>query len=229
MTHLSTERDHHTVEHPATRPLQTSVYDWWSRHPRAMRLLYALSFLGRESTFRDRARDALAPAPGERLLELGCGDGRALPHLAAAVGPDGHVLGLDASEGMTTAAAARTASDDTVSVVRGDGRRLPVPDGTLDGAYSAMALSAVPEPAAAVDAVHAALHPGGRYVVLDARPFADGPLRAIDALTVPISRRLTDWVPSVDLVATLRDRFETVSVDTYNAGSIVLVRAERGD
>jgi len=66
-----------------------SVYDWWSRHPGALEVLYALAFLGRESAFRGRSLAALDPQSGERVLEVGCGTGNSLGPLREGVAPDG--------------------------------------------------------------------------------------------------------------------------------------------
>jgi ubiquinone/menaquinone biosynthesis C-methylase UbiE len=43
----------------------------------------------------DRLVHILAPRPGERALDLGCGRGAALLRLAAGVGPTGRALGMD--------------------------------------------------------------------------------------------------------------------------------------
>ena len=40
------------------------------------------------------------------MLEIGCGTGRNLPHLCAAVGPTGTVYGVDISTGMLAKARA---------------------------------------------------------------------------------------------------------------------------
>ncbi len=42
----------------------------------------------------------LDPQPGERALDVGCGRGAALFPLAEAVGPSGHVTGIDIAPGM---------------------------------------------------------------------------------------------------------------------------------
>lgn len=207
------------------------VYDWWSRHPRALDVLYAFSFMGRERGLRRRSLEALAPARGERVLEIGSGTGRGFEPLRDAVGPNGSVVGVDASRGMVRSARdrVREAGWGNVHVVRADARRLPVPDGTFDAAYAAMSLSAVPDPAAAIAAARRSLRPGGRLVVLDARPFEGWPWRLANLVIVPLSRRLTDWVPEVDLPAALRREFETVEVTGFNAGTIFVARAERAE
>lgn len=212
-------------------PGMSDVYDWWSRHPRALDLLYAVAFLGRERRIRRRSFEALAPARGERVLEIGCGTGAGLDRLREAVGPAGTVVGLDASPGMVRAARDRVrgAGWGNVHVVRGDARRPPVPDGAFDAAYAAMSLSAVPDPERAVAAARRALRPGGRLVVLDARPFEGWPWRLANLVVVPLSRLLTDWVPEVDLPAAVRREFETAEVTGFNAGTIFVARGERAD
>jgi len=211
--------------------VMSDVYGWWSRHPRALDALYAFAFMGRERGLRGRSLEALAPARGERVLEIGCGTGETLGTLREAVGSPGTVVGVDASRGMVRAARdrVREAGWGNVHVVRGDARRLPVPDGRFDAAYAAMSLSAVPDPAAAVAAARRSLRPGGRLVVLDARPFQGWPWRLANPVIVPVSRFLTDWVPEVDLPAALRREFETVGVTGFNAGTIFVARGERTD
>lgn len=205
-----------------------AVYDWWSRHPRALSALYALAFAGRERPIRRRAVETLALESGERVLEVGCGTGNSFEPLARGVGSEGTVVGLDASAGMANAARdrARGGGWDRVHAIRGDATRLPVPPGSFDAAYAAMSLSAIPDPVAAVDAVREALAPGGRFVVLDARPFQWAPLAVLNPLLVPLFEATTDWVPEVDLVETLDDRFDTVRVESFNAGSIFVARAQ---
>jgi len=211
------------------RVASDDVYDWWSRHPRALDVLYAMAFLGREASFRRRATAALALTPGERVLEVGCGNGNSLAALRDGVGTDGTVLGVDASEGMTAAASDRVgdAGWRNVHVLQGDARRPPVPDETFDASYAAMSLSAVPDPEDAVAATRTALRPGGRFVVPDAQPFDRWPWRALNPLVVPTAEWATDWVPDVDLTAALGREFDSVDVSTFHGGSIFVARARK--
>jgi S-adenosylmethionine-diacylgycerolhomoserine-N-methlytransferase len=57
---------------------------------------------------RDEAIARLGPAPGDRVLEIGCGTGRNLVKLAR-VYPEARVFGLDVSRQMLTTAAASVA------------------------------------------------------------------------------------------------------------------------
>src|SRR4030042_293281 len=50
--------------------------------------------------YRALAVERLALQPGETVIDLGCGTGLSLPLLAAAVGEQGRVIGLDASPDM---------------------------------------------------------------------------------------------------------------------------------
>lgn len=206
------------------------IYDWWSRHPRLLNLLYDVAFFGREEVVRRRAIGTLDPTPGERIVEIGCGTGNGFPSLRDGVGPRGTVVGLEASRGMVRSARDRVRSGRwrNVHVVRGDAREPPVAPESFDAAYAAMSLSAVPDPTGAIEATRRALRPGGRYVVLDARPFQQWPWRLLNGIVVPVADRATNWVPQVDLVAALRREFETVEVATFNAGSmfIACARAE---
>ena len=55
-------------------------------------------------------REVLAAQPGERILDIGSGPGLLALELAAAVGPDGAVSGLDPSDAMLAIAARRQSS-----------------------------------------------------------------------------------------------------------------------
>ena len=83
----------------------------------------------------------------------------------------------------------------------------------------------VPDPVAAVDAVRGSLAPGGRFVILDARPFQWPPLRPFNPVLVSAFRAATDWVPEVDLVDAVGETFDGTVVETFNIGSIFIVRA----
>jgi len=218
-----------TETEAVTQTANGTIYDWWSRHPRALDILYQLAFLGRESVFRQRAMEALDLGAGEVVLEMGCGNGNSFPALRASVGSSGSVLGLDVSSGMTGAARERIrdAAWENVHVVRGDAHRLPVAGRTVDAAYASMSLSAASDPKGAVEAIHDTLRPGGRFVLLDAQPFREWPWQLLNPCILPVARRATEWVPEVDLPDTLRQLFAEVSVSTFNGGSIFVAVARK--
>lgn len=97
----------------------------------------------------------LAPRPGERILDLGCGDGALTVRLVEA-GAD--VLGVDASADMVEAARARGLDAEVAS-----GEALEF-GATFDAIFSNAALHWMLDAAAVARGVFAALKPGGRFV-----------------------------------------------------------------
>ena len=198
------------------------VYDWWSRHRFARRLLYAVAFSGRERTFRQRGVDALSLASGESVLELGCGPGSNFQRLRDAVGESGRVVGVDYSAGMVRQARTRAAEWQNVHAVRGDGTALPVADDTFDAAYAAMSLTAMPDVTAALREAAATLRPGGRIAVLDAGRFQRFPLTLLNPLTDRLFTLTTNWNPEQDVPSALDSAFHESAVTRYNGGTILV-------
>ena len=201
---------------------RSDPYEWWSRNTWALRGLYGVVFLGRGRAFRRRSVAALELTPGDSVLELGCGPGNSFERLRSAVGPEGRVVGIDYSDGMVRRAAERVdaAGWDNVQVVRGDATTPAVAPDAFDGVYAAMSLSAMPDPAAAVEAAAASLGDAGRLAVLDARPFQRAPLSVLNPVTEPTFELLTDWRPAVDIPATIESVFQEATVRDHHFGSI---------
>ena len=99
--------------------------------------------------------ELLAPRPGERILDLGCGDGPLTARLAA-MGCD--VVGVDGSAAMV-AAARQLGLDARVA----DGQALDF-DAEFDAVFSNAALHWMKRGADVIDGVWRALRPGGRFV-----------------------------------------------------------------
>ena len=98
----------------------------------------------------------LNPQPGERLLDLGCGDGQLTQRLAA-TGAD--VTGVDASAEMAAAACARG-----IRAVHASAEALPFADACFDAVFSNAALHWVRDHDAMLAEVRRVLRPGGRFV-----------------------------------------------------------------
>jgi trans-aconitate methyltransferase len=97
----------------------------------------------------------LAPQPGERILDLGCGDG-ALTRKLADIGA--RVVGVDASPEMVAAACAAGLDARVLS-----GEALTF-DSEFDAVFSNAALHWMLRPAAVIAGVWRALRPRGRFV-----------------------------------------------------------------
>jgi SAM-dependent methyltransferase len=99
--------------------------------------------------------DLLAPQAGERVLDLGCGDGVLTQKLVEA---GCNVLGVDADAAMVAAAKAKG-----VDARLGDARALAF-DHEFDAVFTNAALHWVGRPDVVTAGVKRALKPGGRYV-----------------------------------------------------------------
>jgi SAM-dependent methyltransferase len=98
----------------------------------------------------------LAAQPGERILDLGCGDGQLTEKIVAA-GAD--VCGLDLSAQMVASARSRGIVAD-----EGSAEHLPYEAGRFDAVFSNAALHWVRDQDAMMAEVHRVLKPGGRFV-----------------------------------------------------------------
>ena len=98
--------------------------------------------------------------------DLGCGTGQVseliAPHVAK-------VIAVDGSTDMVQAAKKRLKGHQ-IDVRRGDMEALPIDDGQLDAAITALVLHHVPEPARALMEMHRVLKPGGRVLIVDMLP-----------------------------------------------------------
>lgn len=126
---------------------------------------------------------------GERILEIGFGTGHALVSLSQSVGRSGVVIGIDLSEGMARVARDRledTGLWDAVLLTCGDGPRLPVRDGLVDGVFMSFTLELfdTPRMPAVLEECRRVLRDGGRLGVVSLAK------REEDNLPV----RLYEWV-----------------------------------
>ncbi|MEU8742205.1 class I SAM-dependent methyltransferase [Streptomyces parvulus] len=129
---------------------------------------------------------------GDRVLDAGCGTGRALPPLREAVGSSGLVLGADLTPAMLEAAV-RAGRDRDGRLVLTDVAALPLRPRSLDAVFAAGLIAHLPDPAGDLrelarvvrpEGVLALFHPIGRAALAarQGRRLTPDDLRARDNL-----------------------------------------------
>src|SRR3546814_12752306 len=114
--------------------------------------------------FGEKAIATLAPAPGDGVLEIGCGTGSTTLTLAGRIGPTGRILAVDISRPMLRTAVARAAgtSAPEIAFVEADAQVHDFGPGGFDAAYSRFGMMLFADPVAAFRNILGALRPGDR-------------------------------------------------------------------
>jgi ubiquinone/menaquinone biosynthesis C-methylase UbiE len=141
---------------------------WWRKNPSACP--YSQRFwveLPHPIVTRERLREVLRPAQGERILEVGPGTGYYTLDLAGWLGPGGAVEIFDLQQEMLdhTMRRARGRGLDNVVPTQGDATALPYEDDSFEGAVLVTVLGEIPDREAAMRELQRVLKPGGRLVV----------------------------------------------------------------
>lgn len=97
---------------------------------------------------------------GDRVLDAGCGTGRALTPLRAAVGPSGVVVGADLTPAML-AAAVRAGRDRAGRLMLADVTALPFRSASLDAVFAAGLIAHLPRPEENLRELARVVRPGG--------------------------------------------------------------------
>lgn len=113
-------------------------------------------------------------APGDRVLDVGCGTGRSTREVAVRV-PEGRVLGVDLSSRMLELARRRTADAgiENVDYLQADAQVHPFEPATFDLATSVFGTIFFADPVPAFENIGRALRPGGRLLMQSWRALAD--------------------------------------------------------
>lgn len=171
----------------------------------------------------NKALEHLELSEGERLLDIGCGQGGMLVAGRNAVGPSGHLVGVDYSPHMVAKARKRIAPHawTNVEVRQADASRESHGEAEFDAATALMSISAMPDVAKAVNLAHDALRHGGRLFVFDLR------LAGTDRKTRILrgSYRATAGFTGADVLTELRRTFATVELVVPEHPTMTMVLA----
>ncbi|MBI2872066.1 MAG: methyltransferase domain-containing protein [Chloroflexi bacterium] len=132
-------------------------------------LFVRVTSFGRDRAIREKLIELASPAPGDKVLDVGCGTGT----LAIAIKPQvgtGEVHGIDASPEMIQVAKEKSAKDGSdidfrVALIEA----IPFPDASFDLVTSSLMLHHLPDNLKAKGflEIRRVLKPGGRFMVMD--------------------------------------------------------------
>ena len=119
---------------------------------------------------RRKAVSRLELKSGARVLEVGCGTGRNLVHLVEAVGEQGHIYGVDLSEGMLQEAKelSSRANWRNVTLIQSDATEYTLPE-LVDGVIFSLSYAVIPQHREALRRAWEHVRTGGYVVIMDAK------------------------------------------------------------
>ena len=116
---------------------------------------------------RAESNKRLNLAPGNKVLDLGCGIGGGTFPLAGAVGPTGLAAGIDISASMIESATSRAANRPGVEFKIGDASAIPYADGFFDAARTERLFLYLPDRLGTLHEMKRVLKPGGGLCLID--------------------------------------------------------------
>ncbi|SDH74716.1 class I SAM-dependent methyltransferase [Agrococcus jejuensis] len=155
-------------------------------------LMNGLFTLGNDRLWRLQMNRAVAPQPGERILDVAAGTGTSSAPMAKA---GALVTALDFSAGMIEEGRRRYPE---IEFVQGDAQELPFDADTFDAVTISFGFRNVQNPRAALSEFFRVLKPGGRLLVCEASKPPLGVARAGHKAfmrTVPVIGRLASSNP----------------------------------
>jgi len=117
-----------------------------------------------------RMVDNLPICTGDRVLDMGCGDGIYTNWLAARVAPRGEVVAVDLDDNYLETARQRlrkSAYRSLIRIEKGNINRLPFPNDYFDVAWCAQSLFSFPDPLQTLQELTRVTHSGGVVAILE--------------------------------------------------------------
>src|SRR5258707_7653038 len=126
-----------------------------------------------------RSLAAVAPRPGESVLDIGCGGGETALSLARAVAPDGTVVGVDLSAAVLAFARRSAKGCERVRFVQADAQVFPFEPASFDAAFSRFGVMFFADPLAAFINIRRSLRPKARLAFVCWRALEENPLHIL--------------------------------------------------
>jgi len=179
--------------------------------------------------YRRETIEGLALGPGDTVVEIGCGTGLNFEYVQRRIGKGGKLIGVDLTDAMLDVAKDRVAREGwaNVELVQADVAEWAMPNG-LEGVFSTLALTLVPEYNAVIGKASRALNMGGRLAVFDMKEPSNWPhwlVRFAAWLNKPfgVSLELADRHPWVSI----RRYLTEVKFREYYFGALYLCVGEK--
>lgn len=200
--------------------------------------------MGNAALWRAATTRAVAPRPGETILDVAAGTGTSSASLAR---NGASVVAADFSEGMIEVGRRRQADNPFISFVQADATALPFEDDTFDAVTISFGLRNIVDPRKALAEFHRVTKPGGRVVICEFSHPVNGVIRTgYDAYLkygMPLLARLSSsnpaayeylmdsiqaWPDQPTLADWLREAgFEGVQYRNLTAGIVALHRGRK--
>jgi SAM-dependent methyltransferase len=126
----------------------------------------------------------LAPAPGESVLDVGCGPGTTTLALASRVGVAGRVVGVDVSAPLLALARRRAADAANVAFLEADAQTVRPSGAPFDAVFSRFGVMFFDQPAAAFANLRQATSHGGRLAFVCWAKAVDNPWFLVPMMAV---------------------------------------------
>ncbi|MDA1196766.1 MAG: class I SAM-dependent methyltransferase [Nanoarchaeota archaeon] len=180
-------------------------------------LLYDL--FHKKILLRRRAMSQLSLKKADSVLDVGCGTGLMFSRLMGSIGTRGKLTAVDASSTMIGAAREKVVLEKwkNVVLINGDSAALSFKGEPFDAALSFLSLSCLDDHMSTITTVMDSLKPGGRFVIVDGKPFSISLLNAL----MPLLRSSASWDATKDLMGDIRKKYgSNIAYEkTYSLGS----------
>jgi ubiquinone/menaquinone biosynthesis C-methylase UbiE len=121
-----------------------------------------------DDAFTEFVRDTLQPRPGRRILDVGCGRGKAQVHLSRLRLTQVELFAVDVvPERVQAALAASRSHNIRAGFAAADACALPFPDATFDSTFTVAVLQHINDVSGAVAELARVTRPGGRIVAVE--------------------------------------------------------------
>jgi ubiquinone/menaquinone biosynthesis C-methylase UbiE len=121
-----------------------------------------------DDAFTDFVKDTLQPRPGQRILDVGCGRGKAQVHLSRLRLTQVDLFAVDVVvERVQAALAATRAHNIRAGFAAANAVALPFPDATFDSTFTVAVLQHIDDVSAAIAELARVTRPDGRIVAVE--------------------------------------------------------------